>query len=312
MKGAANHLQAKTADHGSINGYWYGLAAVAIWSGFILVSRYGGVGPLMANDVIAIRYVTCSLVLLPIWWFRHRINLLNVKLIVACLIGGLAYALCAFRGFERAPASHAAVLMPGTLPMITIILASIINREKHRANKWLGVAVMSLGICGLIWSELASTQAINPGHGLFVSAAFCWALLSVLVHRWHLSPWEVTIGLAFITSIVYLPAYLLFLPKNIANASWMDIGLQALYQGVLATVVQMVLYMNAVRTIGPSSMGSLMAIVPVLAGVLAILLFDEALTEPLMLALILVSLGSWFAHGQIFNRKRTTECLTST
>ena len=41
-------------------GIFYALAAALIWSGFILVSRQGGVSALNGYDVIAIRYLTCS------------------------------------------------------------------------------------------------------------------------------------------------------------------------------------------------------------------------------------------------------------
>jgi len=39
-------------------GYFYALAAALIWSGFILISRLGGISELGAFDVIAIRYIT--------------------------------------------------------------------------------------------------------------------------------------------------------------------------------------------------------------------------------------------------------------
>ena len=69
-------------------GYLFGLGAVAIWTGFILVSRQGGLGPLNANDVIAIRYFTCSVILLPFWFFYQRFNFMQWKFVVAALIGG--------------------------------------------------------------------------------------------------------------------------------------------------------------------------------------------------------------------------------
>ena len=49
-----------------MQGYAFATVAVLIWSGFILVSRFGGIGPLLPADVIAIRYATCSLLYGPI------------------------------------------------------------------------------------------------------------------------------------------------------------------------------------------------------------------------------------------------------
>ncbi len=294
------------------SGYMFGMAAVVIWTGFILVSRQGGLGPLNPNDVIAIRYLTCSLVVLPIWLIWQRFNLLQGRIVVSALLGGLAYALCAFQGFQLAPASHAAVLMPGTLPMLTIVFAALVNHERFAANKWIGVLVMSVGIGCLLLAQWWGSEGFNAGHGWFVAAAACWALFTVLVKRWQITPWQVTISLAVVTAAVYLPVYILWLPKNITQASWNDIALQAFYQGFLATVIQMICYMQAVRRLGPATMGSLMALVPVLAGFSALYVFDEPLTYGLTIALVLVSLGSWSAHSRFFESRRVAPCPIST
>ena len=84
-------------------GYFYGLAAVFIWTGFILVSRMGGISELSAYDVIAVRYITCAGILLPIWLFVYPFRLFKPKLIMTALVGGLAYALFTFKGFQLAP-----------------------------------------------------------------------------------------------------------------------------------------------------------------------------------------------------------------
>ncbi len=61
-------------------GYMAALVAVIIWSGFILVSRMGGISQLLSYDVIAIRYITCALVVLPFWWFKFPFKLFQPKL----------------------------------------------------------------------------------------------------------------------------------------------------------------------------------------------------------------------------------------
>jgi len=294
----------------SKNGYLYALGAALIWCGFILVSRLGGISELQAYDVIAIRYVTCAGILLPIWWFKHRFNLLNVKLIACSLIGGLAYALCTFRGFETTPASHAAVLLPGLMPLFIITLSFVINGERPPLQKWFGIAVITFGVGVLFWSYFLQHQALSSGHGWLVAGGLCWALFTVLIKRWGFTPWQVTVSLAVITCVLYLPVYVFFLPKAIATSIWPDILLQAFYQGVLATIVQMILYVKAVQAIGPSSVGAMMSIVPVSSGVLAIFIFKEAVTTELITGLILVSFGAWMAHSKLF--KQPNALITST
>ncbi len=280
-------------------GYMYAVAAALIWSGFILVSRMGGVSELLAQDVIAIRYVTCASLLLPIWWFKYRFNLLNGRLIIASLVGGLAYALCTFKGFELTPASHAAILLPGLIPLLIIVLAMFINKEKQTIAKWLAMGLIAFGIFLLIGQQLLNNGGLSQGHLLLSAGAFCWALFSILVARWSISPWQATVSLAVITCILYLPVYVFLLPKNISMNIWPDILLQAFYQGFLATIVQMFFYVRAVQVIGASAMGSIMAIVPVVSGISALFIFNEVATSELIVGLIMVSLGAWFSHSKL-------------
>lgn len=284
-------------------GYVYAVLAALIWCGFILVSRMGGVSDLLPQDVIFIRYITCSVILLPIWWFKFRFNLLNPKLIICSLIGGLGYALFAFRGFELAPASHAAVLLPGLMPLCIIVLSFVVNGERHPLQKWLGIGVITLGVGTLFYSYYSQNQTLSMGHVYLALASFCWAVFSVLIKRWNITPWQVTVSLAVITCVIYAPIYVIFLPKALFHTPVSDIVLQGFYQGFMATIVQMILYVRAIQAIGPASMGAVMAIVPVLSGVLAIILFKEQATPALMSGLVLVSLGAWLAHSRLLSPK---------
>jgi drug/metabolite transporter (DMT)-like permease len=291
-------------------GYGFAFAAALIWAGFILVSRMGGLSELLAFDVIAIRYATCAAILLPIWWFKFRFKLFTPRLIICSLVGGLAYALCAFSGFQLASASHAAILLPGMMPLFIIVLSFLINKESHGLQKWLGIGIITLGIIMLFAGELGvfnGTINVNMttllGDGWLVAAAFFWALFSVLIKRWQITPWQVTVSLALLTGLFYLPVYIAFLPKAISNAGWEDILLQAFYQGIMATIVQMIFYVKAVQNIGPSNMGAVMSIVPVISGLAAIVIFNEQATMELIMGLVLVSIGAWFAHSRYVARK---------
>ncbi len=280
-------------------GYALGIVAALIWCGFILVSRMGGISALTSYDVIAIRYLTCASLLLPLWWFKWRFTLFTPKHIAVSLIGGLAYALFTFKGFEMAPASHAAVLLPGFIPLLVILLAFWLNHETQGKAKWLGLGVIALGIAMLFVQQL-STQGggLQMGYLWLVLGAACWALFTVLIKRWNIDPWQATVSLAVITSVLYLPVYVLMLPSKLSVELLPDIALQVVYQGVMATIIQMFLYVKAVQLIGASSMGSVMAIVPVVSGVMALLVFKEPASIELMVGLVLVSLGAWLTHSK--------------
>lgn len=109
---------------------------VMIWTSFILIARASADpargGTLTPLDMAFCRIVGASLILLPWGWWRVRqdrarglgqsalwgISPLSLHVTVKVgFFGGLLYALLAYRGFVYAPAAHASVLMPGSLPL---------------------------------------------------------------------------------------------------------------------------------------------------------------------------------------------------
>ncbi|NVK36477.1 MAG: DMT family transporter [Gammaproteobacteria bacterium] len=287
------------------SGYVFGMGAVLLWSGFILVSRLGGISELNHYDVVALRYATCALIVLPIWWFKFRFNVFQWRYVAAALVGGLGYALCTFHGFQLAPASHGALLLPGAMPLFIFLLALSVGQAKLNMQSVFSVAVISAGILILFFGQVSNQQvdaSILMGDGLFLLGAFFWGVFSILIKRWGLSPWQVTISMALLTSIMYLPFYIMFAPKNIALHLWPEMGLQMFYQGFLATIVQMLLYVRAVALIGASGMGALMALVPLIAGVAALILFDEPATVSLLIGLLCVALGAWLNHSPLLGK----------
>jgi drug/metabolite transporter (DMT)-like permease len=87
---------------------------ICIWTGFILVSRYGGKGVLTGWDVTALRFGVGALIALI---FLSRVILPPYKVILLfSVFGGIGYSVVVYTGFRLAPAAHAAVLLPGTLP----------------------------------------------------------------------------------------------------------------------------------------------------------------------------------------------------
>ena len=277
-----------------VSGYICALMAVCIWSGFILVSRVGGLSPLSSFDVIAIRYTVSAVLLVP-FWFLCRFRIWQPRLIISSLTGALMYALFVFYGFEYTPASHSAVLLPGLMPLaITLLSVWLLGKQVLRVQ-WFGVFLITAGVLGLLWQTGPAADHQN-GHVFIIMAALCWAVYSVLLNKWSITPWQATVSLSVITFWIYMPVYLLWLPRNIQAASFQDIALQAFYQGVLATIVQMLLYVRAVQLIGAPAMGSMMAMVPVIAGLASVYLFDEPLTDALLAVFLLVSAGVWLAN----------------
>ena len=296
---------------GSLNrGYFFAGIIIVIWTGFTLVSRLGVTGNLNAWDVAAIRMTTASVIALPLWLHLAHHRRIDWHIAALTLTGGLGYVLLVYSAFHLAPAAHGGILLSGIQPFVMAICAWAVMGEKPSRQRLAGIGVIALGAGMLGFSVLQGGGDSWRGDLMFVGASFCWSLYTVLARRWQVSPWESTLNVALLAAAVYLPVYWLVLPKQIALASMGEIALQAAYQGALAAIIQMVIYMRAVEILGASRMGMLTALTPIAAALAAVPVLHEPLTWTLLASLLLVSTGVVVGNAKPRPLWRASKCPT--
>ena len=272
---------------------WSGWIAVffsiCIWTGFILVSRYGGTGALTSWDIALLRFgVGASIAV----FFLPRVLLPPLKVIALfSLFGGIGYAVVVYAAFRWAPAAHASVLLPGTLPFLTAIIAWLWFGERFTGARGVALLIVFVGILLTAADSLSLGTHVSPtqilGDVLFLCGSSLWAIFTLLLTRYPMPPLAATVTTTLGSAAIYLPIWLLFLPSNLAQASVREITIQAAYQGVLVVFIAMLLYTFAVRRLGSQTVALLMAFVPVVSALAAV----PALGEPLSL-LTLAGLGA--------------------
>ncbi|HJV25396.1 MAG TPA: DMT family transporter [Aromatoleum sp.] len=279
-------------------GYLAAAGTVAIWSGFILISRLGGKSALTPYDVLALRLGVAAVLLLPFAGSLRQGAWRNGRLWALGLIGGLLYGVLVYAGFKFVPAAHGAILLPGMQPFLVAAVAWLITRQRIPRERLIGLLFIALGvgfvaqpyILGGTW-----TAAMLFGDALILASAAVWAVYSVLAKRWGFDPWTLTRFVAISSAALYLPVYALWLPKALDAVPMSTLVVQGLYQGVGATIIAMLLFLKAVKNLGAERVGALIALVPVIAGVAAAPLLGEALTGWLLAGLACVSLGAFVA-----------------
>lgn len=276
-------------------GYLLALLVVTIWTGFIIVSRMGGISTLTAYDTIALRYMVASAILLPFWLY-HRHNLWDWRKLLLSLSGALIYSMFVFAGFKYAPANHAAVLLPGFMPFAITLIAYFVLGEKPSKQRAIGLVCIALGVGCIAADSIASTGISITGDLLLLAGSCCWGLYTVLLRKWSFSPLESTIAITLIAGVLYLPIYWLFLPKALDVTPWNTILLQGFYQGLMAPIIQMLIYARAVNLLGPTRLGLAMALIPVTVGLAAVPILGEPLTHFVMLGLVFVLGGAWLGN----------------
>lgn len=300
------------------------IVTVVVWTAFILVARASAARTLGPLDIAFLRICGAGLVLVP-WgaWQVARarreaasgppesmradsifgLSPLGPRLtVVGGLFGGLLYALLAYSGFFYAPAAHASVLLPGSLPLWTSLLAVAVLGDRMTATRALGLALIVAG--DLLVGGRSLLQAFEGGQVwkgdlFFMAAAFCWACYGVFARRHALDAVRATIAITVFAFVVYLPAYTLLTAAG-AVASRLDaaplgeIVFHMLFQGVGSVVVSGIAFTQMIRYFGPVRSTMITALVPGLSAIGAVLLLDEPLYWNLIVGLLLVTAGILF------------------
>ena len=279
----------------------YVLAAVTllIWASFVVVSRVGGQTPLTIFDIAALRIGTAALVLSP-WWVPRLLRASARRLtwtqsLLFAGLAGIGYPLLAYAGVKFAPASHGAVLISGVLPMFTALLALMLMGERPSPTRIAGLVLITAGVATLFGSQLTGAivdARVVTGDLILLAASFTWGLFTVLLKRWAVRAFDVTLGVVAVSAMLYLPVYLVLLPKNIAAATMPQIALQAVFQGVVVVCVALWTYTKAAELIGPVRLVIMLAGVPVVGVLLSVGLLGETLGMGAALGATLVFLGA--------------------
>ena len=293
------------------------VVTVAIWTGFIVIGRASAGHTLLPFDIALLRILGASVVLLPWGWVlarrqrRHSPGAVSMfgfsplpwrQTAAAGLFGGALYAALCYAGFFYAPAAHASVLMPGTLPLWTALLAALVLRDRITPTRALGLACIVGG--GLLVGGASLLGAFDGGEVwkgdvIFMIAAFCWSIYGVLARKFGLQAVPATIAIIVFACFTYVPVFAALtlsglLPTHLPQAPWGEIAFQALFQGVGSVVISGISFVQMVRAFGPVRSTMITALVPGLSALGAVLLLGEPLGWNLLAGLALVTAGILF------------------
>ncbi len=310
---------------------------VIIWTSFIIVARAttdparGAV--LTPFDIVMARIIGAGLVLLPWgWWLVRRDRALKAEAsanlgqansnplpnreaslfgfsplslrITATVgsVGGLLYGMLAYTGFVYAPAAHASVLMPGSLPFWTSLLAVWLLREHLTASRVMGLVLIVTGDLMVGGSSLLHAfdgGSVWKGDVLFMTAALCWSLYSVLARKYALDAVRATIAITVFAFMTYVPVYGLLIalkavPSHFLTAPVGDVLFQMFFQGCGSVVISGITFTRMIQYFGPVRSTMFTAIVPGSSALGAVYFLGEPLSWNLWVGLALVTCGILF------------------
>lgn len=280
-----------------------GLVVPFIWGGWIVASRFGVLHALTPFDVTAIRVGVAAVVVLPLMLTRGLAGLPLWKGVVLSFGVGVPFALTSFGGMALAPVVHAGVLTNGVMPIFAAVIGYYWLRELPARAQMGGMALIVVG--GVMVGGDSFSLDAPPGQWLgdllLIAAAGCFALYMTALRRWNVTILQAVIAVPTISSAIYIPIWVLFLPSGLLQFDnfppWQEVALQTVYQGIIASFIVVILVTRATRSVSATTMAVLLAGSPTLAVLFGIVLLDELPSLLAWSGLVVTTLGMVLAVG---------------
>ena len=288
----------------SLRNWLDALALVVLWTGFIVFARFAVKKVFTPYDMMFLRLGFAAMVALGfLAWRANRGvpmfgNVSPPRMLFLGVFGGLGFTSLAFMAFSFAPAAHGAVLMPGTLPFSTAILAWLFLGERIAGRKIACLGLILLGVLFMGYQAYTTSTyaAVNDttwkGDLIFPFASGCWAVYVVFSRRWGVKPMDAVIIVPLVSFLMLVPFYVWLAPKNLPDASAFDILANGIFQGWMAYLLSMWLFMRVMQAFGPVKTTMLTAWAPILSSLAAVPLLDEHLSIYVVAGLLCVSFGT--------------------
>lgn len=203
------------------------------------------------------------------------------------------------KAVENTTASQAGMIT-AMLPILVMIGAALILKERIGGRAWLGAMLAVAGVCWLTLSSTPTTDAPNPmlGNSLELLAMLCATgytiAMKALTERY--SPFFLTALQAFAGCFFYFP--ILFLPSTRLPESFhLAPGLAILYLGAVITLGAYGLYNYGLKHVPANKAASFVNLIPIFSVFLGWLLLGETLTSSQAIAGGIIMAGVYLTQG---------------
>ncbi|MEM6482551.1 MAG: DMT family transporter [Pseudomonadota bacterium] len=269
------------------------LAVLAIWSGFLVVSRAGMQTSLTAGDITMLRFAVTGLIFLPFaraWWPR-QVPFWGASL-MAIVGPGALYSMLTYLGLGQTSAAHGGVFTNGAIPLFTLlVMVAVTGLWPGRVQLIALLIVMAGGVLFALPGLRISGMETALGIVLLLLASALVSIYIFCLSYWNVTPRQALVLVNVPNALLFLPLWGLFLPSGLAEADVVMIVFQAAYQALGPGVLAVVFFALSATHLGPALTAGFSAAVPVTAALLALPVLGEALTGLEWVAIGVVTLG---------------------
>ena len=283
----------KTGKGNLVKGLGYGLVTVSCW-GALNVSTHNALqNGFLPNDLTMLRYCVAGMICLPFVIINYRKIAKSsfwLRSTVLALLAGPLYGWLVNKGMQLTPLSYASVMVPTFTMVITMLLLSRMGEKVSKAQV-IGTLVIVFGLYSLINSPSSSEPQSNIGVAAFLLAGLAWSSFTILLKRWKIELVSTILMMNIVSGVIYFPVYITNAHSGLSSLPIEHWVTQIVVQSVVASIVVVFTFANAVKYLGATLASTLPALIPLVSISLAIVLFEQTITISELLALGVSSVG---------------------
>lgn len=277
-----------------MNGYFAAAVAVLVWAAYPVATRAAVTGSFSAQELVTLRFGIAAFLFVPYlalhWrsigpaaWRR------GVPLTLFQGAGMGALVIC---GLQFAPATHQAALGPGVSPAWVALLGFLLLARRPSARAVIGGALCAIGVLALaVSSAAAPSAAVLAGDAMFLGASALGALYVLQLRNWGVGVMQGAAIVSLYSALVVVPWHLWSAPLPLWRVAPAELLWQVLWQGILIGCVSLIALNHAISRLGSERLSALVALVPVLTAILALLFLGEIPSAIEVAALVTISAG---------------------
>ena len=198
-------------------------------------------------------------------------------------------------GVRLAAASHGAVIVPGFIPIITLVLARIVLDEAVGWRRAAGAVVALVGLALVVGPAFAGGADELLGDLMFVAGALTWAVYAILgraaTKRFHAA--AITFLSAALGAVTFAGLTLVIEPTGFAALGTASIRALAgvVYLGTFGTVLSFVFFYLGVERIGAARASAYAVLIPLFGVAATVTILGEPIEPASLLGAGLVVIG---------------------
>jgi drug/metabolite transporter (DMT)-like permease len=277
-----------------MNGYVAAAVTVLIWASYPVATRAGVTGSFAAEELVTLRFGVGALLFLPylLMHFRAIGREAWLRGVPLTLFQGAGMGALVIFGLQFAPANHQAALGPGVSPAWVALLGFLVFARRPSPRIVVGAALCAMGVIALTcWGAAKQNPAVLAGDAMFLAASALGALYVLQLRNWGVSAMQAAAIVTVYSAMIVVPWHLWSAAEPLWRLAPVELLWQTLWQGVLIGCVALVALNHAITRLGAERSSALVALVPALSAILALVFLGEVPTPAEIAAILAISAG---------------------